>query len=161
MSATTAPIVVDDDRSPIGDWEQIVARAPQLAATVDAYLVELGKTLTPASVKATGVTLRQFAGYVTAVDPHCTTAASITGHHVGDYCLWLALHPDRRTTTIGVGGHHQPPVRSAAPVLRAPRRMGSRRRTGHRSGAGETTPAANTRRTRAATVAPAAKRRRH
>ncbi len=97
MSATTAPIVVDDERSPVGDWEQIVARAPQLAATVDAYLVELGKTLTPSSVKATGVTLRQFAGYVTAVDPHCTAAASITGHHVGDYCLWLALHPDGRT----------------------------------------------------------------
>ncbi len=93
MSAATASIVVaDHGLQPIGDWEQIAARAPQLAATVDAYLVELAKTLTPPSVKAAAVTLRQFAGYVTAVDPHCTTAASITGHHVGDYCLWLALH---------------------------------------------------------------------
>ena len=96
MSAAAASIVGDGFGS-IGDWEQIAAGAPQLAATVDAYLVELGETLTPASVRAAGVTLRQFAGYVTAVDPHCTAVAAITGHHVGDYCLWLALHPDRRT----------------------------------------------------------------
>jgi site-specific recombinase XerD len=56
--------------------------------------------LTPASVQAAGATLRQFAGYVTAVDPHCTAVASITGHHVGDYCLWLALHPDRTTGSV-------------------------------------------------------------
>jgi hypothetical protein len=105
MSAATAPIAVaDHGLQLIGDWEQIVARAPQLAATVDAYLIELAKTLTPASVKATGVTLRQFTAYVTAVDPHCTTVGSITGHHVGDYCLWLALHPDRRTRRTASAG---------------------------------------------------------
>lgn len=98
MSAAPAPIVVaDHGRPPIGDWDQIVARAPRLAAAVDAYLVELATTLSPPSVQAAGTTLRQFAGYVTVVDPHCTTVGSITGHHVGDYCLWLALHPDRRT----------------------------------------------------------------
>jgi site-specific recombinase XerD len=98
MSAAIAPIVVGEHEfGPIGDWEQVAARAPQLAAAVDAYLVELSTTLSPSSVQAAGATLRQFAGYVTAVDPHCTAVASITGHHVGDYCLWLALHPDPRT----------------------------------------------------------------
>jgi site-specific recombinase XerD len=98
MSAATASIVVGDHEfGPIGDWEQVVARAPQLAATVDAYLVELSTTSSPSSVQAASATLRQFAGYVTAVDPHCTTVASITGHHIGDYCLWLALHRDERT----------------------------------------------------------------
>jgi len=48
-------------------------------------------------VQAVSATLRQFVGYVSVVDPHCSTAAEITGHHVGDYCLWLALHPDKRT----------------------------------------------------------------
>jgi site-specific recombinase XerD len=98
MSAATAPIVAPGHgRPPIGDWAQIVARAPRLAAAVDAYLVELDTMLSPSSVQATSATLRQFAGYVTVVDPHCTTVGAITGHHVGDYCLWLALHPDRRT----------------------------------------------------------------
>ena len=97
MSATTAPMIVDNERPPIGEWEQVVARAPRLAATVDAYLDELGETRSPATVQAVTATLRQFAAYVTSVDPHCTTAAEITGHHVGDYCLWLALHPDKRT----------------------------------------------------------------
>jgi site-specific recombinase XerD len=106
MNATsTARVVVADRRPPIGDWEQIVARAPRLAATVDAYLSELGETRSPATVQVVGVTLRQFAGYVSAVDAHCTTAAAVTGHHVGDYCLWLALHPDRRTRrTASAGG---------------------------------------------------------
>ena len=107
MSATsTARVVVADHgrRPPIGDWGQIVARAPRLAATVDAYIGELGEIMSPATVQAVSATLRQFAGYVTAVDPHCTTAAGITGHHVGDYCLWLALHPDRRTRRTASAG---------------------------------------------------------
>jgi site-specific recombinase XerD len=106
MSATPAPMIVaDNGRPPIGDWDQITARAPRLAASVDAYLDELAATRSPATVQAVSTTLRQFAGYVTVVDPHCTTAAAITGHHVGDYCLWLALHPDlrtRRTVSAGV-----------------------------------------------------------
>jgi site-specific recombinase XerD len=107
MSTTTTARVVaaDNGRPPIGDWEQITARAPRLAATVDAYLGELAETRSPATVHAVSATLRQFAGYVSLVDPSCTTAAGITGHHVGDYCLWLALHPDRRTRrTITAGG---------------------------------------------------------
>src|SRR5215216_438408 len=109
MSATTTARVeaadTDRRRPPIGDWEQITARAPRLAATVDAYLGELAETRSPATVHAVSATLRQFAGYVSVVDPSCTTAAGITGHHVGDYCLWLALHPERRTRrTVTAGG---------------------------------------------------------
>jgi site-specific recombinase XerD len=107
MSATsTAPVVAADNVRPtIGDWEQITTRAPRLAATVDAYLDELAATRSSATVQAVSATLRQFAGYVSTVDPSCTTAAGITGHHVGDYCLWLALHPDRRTRrTVSAGG---------------------------------------------------------
>jgi site-specific recombinase XerD len=97
MSATTASVTVEDHRPPIGDWAQVTARTPEMAACVDRYLVELAETRSAVSVQAITVTLHQFAAYVTAVDPSCTTAAAITGHHVGDYCLWLALHPDRRT----------------------------------------------------------------
>src|SRR5215212_6557115 len=62
-------------------------------------------TRSPATMQTVSTTLRQFAGYVSVVDPSCTTAAAISGHHVGDYCLWLALHPDRRTRrTITAGG---------------------------------------------------------
>ena len=104
MNAVSAPIVIDDHRPPIGDWDQVVARAPRLAATVDAYLAVLGAARTPATVKTVAATLRQFAGYVSAVDPACTTAAAVTGHHVGDYCLWLALHPDRRTRRTASAG---------------------------------------------------------
>jgi hypothetical protein len=124
MRATTTARVVaaDNGRPPIGGWEQITARAPRLVATVDAYLGELAETRSPATVHAVSATLRQFAGYVSVVDPHCTTAAGITGHHVGDYCLWLALHPDRRTRRTVTAGGIDRRIGEATPVLRAPQR---------------------------------------
>ena len=51
MSAATAPMIVDNERPPIGEWEQVVARTPRLAASVDAYLDELGETRSLATVQ--------------------------------------------------------------------------------------------------------------
>jgi hypothetical protein len=54
MIATAAPMIVDNERPPIGEWEQIAGRVPRLAATVDAYLNEFATTRSPATVAGGG-----------------------------------------------------------------------------------------------------------
>jgi hypothetical protein len=99
MSAATAPTAVSADSSwaLTWRWEQIAAIAPRLAATIESYLAVLGATRTPRTVESTRATLCQFAGYVVALDPGCTSVASITGEHVGYWCAWLALQVDLAT----------------------------------------------------------------
>ena len=99
MSAAAAPEPVPAHTSyaTARGWEQIAAVAPRMAATMNTYLAELATTSAPRTVTKADTTLRQFAGYVTAVDPTCTTAAAITEHHVGDYGAWLAVQTDPST----------------------------------------------------------------
>jgi len=99
MSAASAaqPVTVHSSHAMGRGWEQIAAVAPRMAATMTTYLAELATTLAPRTVTKADTTLRQFAGYVTAVDPDCTAAASVTGGHVGDYGAWLAGQTDPST----------------------------------------------------------------
>jgi hypothetical protein len=47
------------------EWAELSARAPQLAATMRRYLVQLTTFLAPRSVDAADNTLRQFARWLT------------------------------------------------------------------------------------------------
>lgn len=50
---------------PEPSWEQVEDCAPRMVATVRRYLSDFAESHKPASVKATEVVLRQFAGRVT------------------------------------------------------------------------------------------------
>ncbi len=77
-------------------WPQIIVAAPQMAATMARYLDQLAVSARPATVLAVDLTLRQFAGCVTASDPTCRTMAQVTRGHFEDYKRWLARRPGRR-----------------------------------------------------------------
>jgi hypothetical protein len=69
--------------TPIGQrWTDINAAAPEMAATMLAYLNVLDGELSPPSVRAAEVTLRQFARHIIAADPTCRAVADITAEHV-------------------------------------------------------------------------------
>jgi site-specific recombinase XerC len=59
---TVNPVLAASDAR----WERIVARAPQLAATLRSYLEQMALSLRPASIEAIDLALRGFAGFLTA-----------------------------------------------------------------------------------------------
>jgi len=85
-------------------WPQIIVAAPQMAATMARYLDQLAVSARPSTVEAVDLTLRQFAGSVTASDPSCRAMAQVTRSHFEGYKAWLARRPGRHgalsTTTI-------------------------------------------------------------
>jgi len=72
-------------------WAELSPRAPQLAATMRRYLVQLTTFLAPRSVEIADITLRQFARWLTTTD--VAVVADITRTHVEDYHLLLAAQP--------------------------------------------------------------------
>ncbi|HSS09509.1 MAG TPA: tyrosine-type recombinase/integrase [Acidimicrobiales bacterium] len=77
-------------------WEEIAARAPQMVATMTAYLEQISVSHRSTSVEAYSLALRHLAARVTASDPTCQAAADITRTHIEDYKLALAAHPGRK-----------------------------------------------------------------
>jgi hypothetical protein len=109
MSAATAPVIVDSQRPPIGDWEQITARVPRLAATVDACLDELAAARSSATVQAVSATLHQFAEYVSVVDPHCRRPPGSPGStSATTACGWRCIRPAYETNRLG--RDYRPPI---------------------------------------------------
>lgn len=89
MSAATARALVRSVGYAPRSWEQVSVAAPQLAITMQTYLAELGRSLSPGTVGAADTTLRQLAGWLIVVDPTCTTVAAIRADHVDAYRPWL------------------------------------------------------------------------
>jgi site-specific recombinase XerD len=85
-------------------WEDISVRAPQMVATITAYLEQTAVSHRPASVDSYSLALRHLAAYVTATDPTCVSVADISRAHIEDYKLALAARWGLRgvlsTTTI-------------------------------------------------------------
>ena len=85
-------------------WEEIALRAPQMVATMTAYLEQITVSHRPASVEAYSLALRHLAAHVTATDPNCVSVAEISRAHIEDYKLALAARRGRKgtlsTTTI-------------------------------------------------------------
>ena len=51
------------------DWDEIARRAPQMVATMQAYLDQLAVSSRPSTVAAASLALRQFAAHLTETDP--------------------------------------------------------------------------------------------
>lgn len=81
-------------------WDEVAGRAPQMAATMRAYLDQLAVSARPATVTSAGKTLRLFAGRVSDADPACGCVAAIARGHVEDYKRWLAARPGTKAATL-------------------------------------------------------------
>ncbi len=85
-------------------WEGIALRAPQMVATMTAYLEQIAVSHRPASVVACSLALRHLAAHVTATDPNCVTVAEISRPHIEEFKLAFAarrgLEGVISTTTI-------------------------------------------------------------
>ncbi len=88
------------------EWTELTARAPQLAAKMRRYLVQLSTILAPRSVEAADYTLRQFAGWL-AEHTEVTAVADIARSHVEDYKVWLAARPGTKTPTLAKNTQRQ------------------------------------------------------
>jgi integrase len=81
-------------------WPEIVARAPQMALTMSRFLDQLAVSARPSTVVTYSLTLRIFAGRVTAADPSCVRVATIERRHIEDYKRWLAARPGKKSPTL-------------------------------------------------------------
>lgn len=85
-------------------WDEVAVRAPQMVATMTAYLEQMTVSHRPASVGAYSLALRHLAAHVTATDANCVSVADISRGHIEDYKLALAARRGWKgnltTTTI-------------------------------------------------------------
>jgi site-specific recombinase XerD len=81
------------------EWAELSARAPELAATMRRYLVQLSTLLAPRSVVVAEGALRQLARWLTE-STDVTTVAEITRSHFEDYKVWLAALPGTQSATL-------------------------------------------------------------
>jgi site-specific recombinase XerD len=76
-------------------WNDIAASAPQLAATMRAYLDQLAVSARPATVNAASLSLRFFAGHLVRHQPDCVSAADVERRHIESYKIALAARRTR------------------------------------------------------------------
>ena len=112
--------------SPIGSGPSCRPGAPQLAATMRRYLVQLATILAPRSVEVADSTLRQLARWLTD-STEVTAVADITRTHFEDYKVWLAARPG---TQVADAGEEHPTAAAADDphLLRTAHRVGLARR---------------------------------
>ena len=99
MSAATAPIPERPARPQAApragqaremNWDDIAVHAPEMAATMQAYLGQLGVSSRPSTVVAASLALRHLAAHLVATDPGCVSVAAIERRHIESYKLALA-----------------------------------------------------------------------
>jgi site-specific recombinase XerD len=88
------------------EWAVLSAQAPQLAATMRRYLIQLTTFLAPRSVDVADSTLRQLARWLIA-STEVIAVADITRTHVEDYKVWLATQPGMRGGTMAKNTQRQ------------------------------------------------------
>lgn len=84
---------------PEPSWDQLARRAPQMVATMHAYLAQLAVSSRPGTVDAASLSLRHLAAYLTATDSTCTSVAAIERHHIEAYKVALAARPGKGDNT--------------------------------------------------------------
>jgi site-specific recombinase XerD len=89
-----------------GQWAQIEAAAPQVAALVRGYLRQLGTFLAPGSVSAAENALRQFARWLIS-DAGLDSVGAVHRDDIEDYKVWLAAKPRAGGQTITMETHRQ------------------------------------------------------
>ena len=80
------------------DWDELVARAPQMVATMQSYLDQLVVSSRPSTVAAASLALRHLAAHLTETDPTCRSVAAIERRHIESYKLALAARPGNAAT---------------------------------------------------------------
>ena len=83
-----------------GRWAPIAARAPQLAATMSAYLDQMALSLRPQSIQAFELTLRGFAGFLVEDDRRLRRLLQVRRHHIESYKTWLTARPVAKGRTM-------------------------------------------------------------
>ena len=104
-AATAAPRAVTVNAAQ-RDWAALSVEAPQLAATMRRYLIQLSTFLAPRSVDAADHTLRQFARWL-VTNTEVTVVADITRTDVEDFKVWLAARPGAKTPTMSPNTQRQ------------------------------------------------------
>ena len=84
--------------TPETSWDQIAARAPQMVATMKAYLDQISVSQRATSVGAASLALRHLAAHLTATDAGCSSVAVINRSHIEGYKLALAARPGKKGT---------------------------------------------------------------
>jgi integrase len=77
-------------------WDDIATQAPEMAATMQAYLAQLGVSSRPSTVVAASLALRHLAAHLVATDPACRSVAAIERRHIESYKLALAARTGAR-----------------------------------------------------------------
>ncbi|HET6966184.1 MAG TPA: hypothetical protein VFH58_15515, partial [Acidimicrobiales bacterium] len=77
-------------------WAEIAARAPQMAATMAAYVEQLGISHRPASAEAASLALRHLAAFLVGLEPPCRAVADISRGHIEAYKVALAARPGQK-----------------------------------------------------------------
>ena len=107
------------------EWDAVSVQAPQLAATMRRYLIQLGTFLAPRSVDAAAFTLRQFAGWLVA-NTDVAVVADISRTNVEDYKVWLAGRPGVSGPWFCQAGMAPPCSSDLAPAIGEPKPWRSR-----------------------------------
>jgi len=94
-AAATATASSSGVQQKLFTWDEIFARAPQMAATMARYLDQLRVSARPATLRAYDDALRMFAGHITSVDPTCRSVAAIEHRHIEAHKIWMASRPGR------------------------------------------------------------------
>lgn len=76
-------------------WDDLAERAPEMVATMRAYLEQLGVSSRPSTVDAASLALRHLVAHITGTDPTCTSVAAIERRHIESYKLALAARPGK------------------------------------------------------------------
>jgi len=98
-SRTGTHVTVSARPVPEPGWDELARRAPQMVATVHAYLDQLAVSSRPSTVEAASLSLRHLVAHLTATDPACTSVAAIERRHIESYKLALAARPGKGDNT--------------------------------------------------------------
>ena len=94
MSVRAVTSVVRQQRPQVPEtWQRIDDAAPQLAATMLAYLDQIAVSLRPLTVNAVEIDLRIFAGFLIDHDPAMEAAADIGRSHIEAFKVWQHAQP--------------------------------------------------------------------
>jgi site-specific recombinase XerD len=107
MTAIAADVEVWEPK-PVSqrEWAELARRAPQLAASMRRYLIQLTTFLTPRSVDAADQTLRQFANWLLDTTT-ITVVGKITRANIEDYKVWLAAQPGTKNPVMAKNTQRQ------------------------------------------------------
>ncbi len=74
-------------------WQAVHAAAPQLAATMVAYVAQMGVSMRPSTAKAVDTDLRIFAGFLIGHDPALAGLRDVERSHIEAFKVWQWAQP--------------------------------------------------------------------